>query len=372
MPWPFDDKPMQPYNAMTAFGNGGKMPPRENAMSTVAAALLGKQTTPLPSDFFPQLPPLYQGEIRNAMQRPRDYMSPVAEALSPTLGGYGLGAMGAETAMRASEGDYAGAAEVGVPMALGMFAGPGAKTANMGKLARAQELASRGTHRDTIWNETGWFQGQDGKWRFEIDDSAARFKREPTIPHERNVKGDMRVGDFFEHPELFSAYPEIADAPFSQMPLHPAAGTYDRKTGMISVLRNPPPPLSQKSVALHELQHAVQQREGFAQGSNPEVALKDAYVGFGHKGNVESSFEAVRNALERGDDHAAITDLQGTYTVWGRDELEKLDKQLFGYLMLDDFGAYRKSPGEVEARNVQSRMNLGPGERRTAYPWETE
>jgi hypothetical protein len=125
MPWPFDDKPIQPYNAMTAFGNGGKMPPRENAMSTMAAALLGKQTAPFPSDFFPQLPPLYQGEIRNAMQRPRDYMSPVAEALSPTLGGYGMGQLGADTALRASEGDWQGAAQ-NAPM-LAMAMAPGIK-----------------------------------------------------------------------------------------------------------------------------------------------------------------------------------------------------------------------------------------------------
>jgi hypothetical protein len=339
-------------------------------------SLLERQAVPLPSDFgalnyldLLRAPApdnyleLYQGEARNAAPRPRDYLSPIAEALSPTMGGYGLGAMGAETAMRASEGDYSGAAETGIPMVLGMFAGPGAKTANMGMLARAQEMAGRGLHREQIWKDTGWFQGQDGKWRFEIDDSAARFKRDP---------GGERLGNHLEHPELFQAYPELANAPFSTEPPGGSAGSFDRNTGTVAVDRHPPPSMGRRSVALHELQHAVQQREGFAQGSSPNVALKDTYVGFGTKDNVESSFEAVRQALERGDDSAKITDLQGTYTVWGRDELEKLDKQLFGYLMLDDYGAYRRVPGEVEARNVQSRMNLGPAERRAWPPWKMQ
>jgi hypothetical protein len=129
MPWPFDDKPVPPHNAMMAFRNGGQMPaPPQNAM---AAALLGKQTTPFPSDFFPQLPPLPQGEIRNAMERPYDrFARPVAETLSPTLGGYGMGQLAGDTAMRASEGDYSGAAQ-NLPM-LAMAVMPGLKGKGVG------------------------------------------------------------------------------------------------------------------------------------------------------------------------------------------------------------------------------------------------
>ncbi len=33
---------------------------------------------------------------------------------------------------------------------------------------------------------------------------------------------------------------------------------------------------------------------------------------------------------------------------------------------------YRRAAGEVEARNVQSRMNMTPEERRAKAPWETQ
>jgi hypothetical protein len=127
-------------NAMQFFRDG--RPPQGNAMT---AALLGKQTTPFPSDFFPQVPPLNnQGEIRNAMtERPYDrFARPIAETLSPTLGGYGLGALGAETAMRASEGDYAGAA-ANAPM-LAMAVLPGAKKGALASFeGRLQALRSQ-------------------------------------------------------------------------------------------------------------------------------------------------------------------------------------------------------------------------------------
>jgi GNAT superfamily N-acetyltransferase len=123
MPWPFDDKPVPPVplNALQYFR--GDTAPQGNALS---AAMMGKQTTPLPADFFPQMPPMYEGEIRNALDRPYDrFARPIAEAISPTLGGYGMGQLGADTAMRASEGDWQGVAK-NAPM-LAMAAFPGVK-----------------------------------------------------------------------------------------------------------------------------------------------------------------------------------------------------------------------------------------------------
>ena len=61
-----------------------------------------------------------------------------------------------------------------------IFAGEGAQTADMQALAKAQQLEKTGTPERAIWSDTGWFRGADKKWRFEIDDSLARFN--PSIP----------------------------------------------------------------------------------------------------------------------------------------------------------------------------------------------
>lgn len=88
---------------------------------------------------------------------------------------------------RLSEGDYFGAAgdyalgtvNVATDMfpLTAIFAGPAARTANRAMLRRAQDMAESGADRRAIWDETGWFRGPDGQWRFEIDDSGAGCER---------------------------------------------------------------------------------------------------------------------------------------------------------------------------------------------------
>lgn len=51
------------------------------------------------------------------------------------------------------------------------FAGVNALNADMSKLHEAEALLQRGIVREEVFEKTGWFLGDDGKWRFEIDDS---------------------------------------------------------------------------------------------------------------------------------------------------------------------------------------------------------
>ncbi len=60
------------------------------------------------------------GEIRNPPPRPADAMAPVAEMLSPTMGGYGAANTLAGLLTDAYGGDWKGAADK-LPMALGIF-----------------------------------------------------------------------------------------------------------------------------------------------------------------------------------------------------------------------------------------------------------
>lgn len=58
------------------------------------------------------------------------------------------------------------------------FAGQKASTANLEHLKNAQEMETLGADMESIRKATGWFKGRDGKWRFEIDDSKAEFRRD--------------------------------------------------------------------------------------------------------------------------------------------------------------------------------------------------
>ena len=76
----------------------------------------------------------------------------------------------------------------GLPVMAGMFAGKGAKTANLAKLLKAEELRAAGIPDSKIWGETGWMFGfPDKQPRFEIPDDVARSvpnKTEFELAHE--------------------------------------------------------------------------------------------------------------------------------------------------------------------------------------------
>jgi hypothetical protein len=157
---------------------------------------------------------------------------------------------------------------------LGMFAGRGAKTADHAKLAQAERMADEGASRDTIWKETGWFQGADGQWRYEIDDSSMRFRdfpeglaRNDKDWRGRNLKDEASgtVGSLVDHPALFEAYPDLAQVPMTMArgwgenvsfssPKKIHVGGYETA--------------DMRGATLHELQHKVQDAEGFSPGSS--------------------------------------------------------------------------------------------------------
>ncbi len=72
------------------------------------------------------------------------------------------------------------------------FGGENARRADLEALDRAQDMERRGVAMETIFQETGWYTGADGKWRFEIDDSGMEYSR----------WGDMNRSDRADHSQV--------------------------------------------------------------------------------------------------------------------------------------------------------------------------
>ena len=75
------------------------------------------------------------------------------------------------------------------------FAGRNAANADLEALDAAEEMERRDVDAETIRQQTGWFRGRDGKWRFEIDDSGME-----NVPGEyarmyRNTAGEIEARD---------------------------------------------------------------------------------------------------------------------------------------------------------------------------------
>ena len=108
-----------------------------------------------------------------------------------------------------------------------------------------------------------------------------------------------------------------------------------------------------RSTALHESQHMVQGREGFASGGNsstvPPPKMPDSL-----KRELAAMKEQWRSLPGGSPERAALVNrgirMEEPYTP---------------------YGTYRRLAGEAEARNVERRMDMTPEERKATPPWYT-
>ena len=337
---------------------------------------------PIPHPVQEQEPWNFPGEARNLPDRPSDPVeTPLAESLSPTMGAYGAGQTLGESLNKFAQGDLKGSAETALPLLLGIFAGPGARTADMSMLARAKELAASGALREQIWGDTGWFQGPDQKWRFEIDDNKSRIpdSRVKDLYGNWEARGSaMRSG--IEHPEFFDAYPEAKALSYrytlnptdtggsgefkSNTHLGGAGEAYPGGEGLIDAEASSPSDIHK--IALHELMHYVQGKEGFSGGANP-VDITRGYKSL--LNDYNSQIGTINDSLQQAAGTPRYNELldMRQHLV---DEVHKIEGPFGVGAKEKGFDEYRREAGEVEARNVPGRLGL-PFEGRPP-PWETQ
>ena len=118
---------------------------------------------------------------------------------------------------------------------------------------------------------------------------------------------------------------------------------------------------------LHELQHAIQSREGWAMGGAPSEAktgkLRKFYVKELHKilqNKKRFPLDEYFRVLETNDIKKVVTNFRNTHPE--------------AYKLIADEAAtkvYYRFAGEAEARNVEYRRNFSDATRRRIPPWET-
>jgi hypothetical protein len=164
---------------------------------------------------------------------------------------------------------------------LGIFGGRMAVTADQQALSRAEAMAKAGKTPDEIWTGTGWFQGPDQKWRFEIPDNAATMNASRLF-----AKNEQPLSAHMKHEDLFNAYPQSrwidtlrsedllargVKGSFMGGEGEPLISYAAMRNGLGNKATRQAADAQEKSTLLHELQHATQAREGFARGGNTMI-----------------------------------------------------------------------------------------------------
>lgn len=312
-----------------------------------------------------------------------------AEAVRAIDGG--SGAIPAQEAQRTSsaiqkETSAASERKTGPPARFS-YAGRNANGANLESLREAQEMQAAGADMESIRKATGWHEGMDGKWRWEIDDSKMEYHRAgdalfgrnhpeyaeqqrleqkmlygeltdteqarlraltETWGRERNrlservERGNARLEDVLDHEELFRAYPQLRHVRvvFDETPKG-VLGSFSAEGNQITIseeLRDAP-----QDVLIHEIQHAIQNAEGFAKGSNRQYWEEKLTNGdeIQSKGFQEAREKLIQFQLDEANEEVLAL----------RDQLEKAGE-------LDDgFREYDRIWEEAERRGLDKKIN---------------
>lgn len=326
----------------------------------------------------------------------------------------GSGVIPAQEAQRASsaiqkETSAASERKTGPPARFS-YAGRNANGANLESLREAQEMQQAGADMESIRKATGWHEGMDGKWRFEINDSRMQLRTDAA-----DIPNYTTLGELVSAPELFEAYPDMADLSVTFHTLEDGQnGGYSRKFDSIELsrdLKNRPEALLNSLI--HEVQHAIQNREGFASGANPAYWNRRMENGFDSRtaeerregARLQEQYEQIREsdpqfvaAMEELDAMApkvprGKVDLNTWEQIepdppeWvrydeRRDQLEEQygDRVWDWYSLRDSIDRnarnggrmptdlYRDTAGEIEARDTAKRRELTAQERRETSP----
>jgi Large polyvalent protein associated domain 23 len=307
------------------------------------------------------------------------------ESTSAALGGD----YNAQPALEVATNLIGGGTPFAVKGSAGIFGGRISAAANRATLREAEEMAAKGASKGEIFDKTGWFQGPEGGWKFEIPDRGAKYVREPMLARMvREHLGDQAppqtLGSRFRHKELEKAYPGYGDEiKFGILPVNEPRSTkggFDPATNTI-LLHPSLSPEEAKSVILHELQHWVDKREAFARGGNlttPEVlkvaeeaAPRFQQVAADFVGNVRRSAEEFK----ANNPNASATDFwnaQPSSLLKEYEDAKRLAADPEVAKREAAYQAYTRLAGETGARNVQTRADFTLQARKEKPPWVTE
>ena len=146
---------------------------------------------------------------------------------------------------------------------------------------------------------TGWERGVDKLWRYEITDPFI-----DSVQIEDYVKlrfgESINIRSLMNDEYILKAYPEFENLTLFAMysPRNGTVGYYNPETnGMVVSMGKPSDKFEYQieGVLLHELQHLIQEIEGFAKGGDPKVFGRKRY--FRLAGEVEARNICIRHFL---------------------------------------------------------------------------
>lgn len=305
------------------------------------------------------------------------------------------------------------------------FIGESAETADKDALALARQLDKQGVDNESIRQQTGWFKGMDGKWRYEIDDSGAKYSRRGDLNFRKEnpgynrfrelmekadafLLGDskewlteaeqteltslksewgdyfredgkpkansmprMRLSDYLQHDELFKNYPRLANMILKWEKLTDGRrGEFSPYSNTITLNDTAEMRHAPLDTLAHEIQHAIQKIEDFTPGANISYWLRN-----GEKVREKQAAKKIERlkaqvqSLEK-----KLPDVMSQWTEEHdkiSDEIDRIEDEIWRIENNKSFDArdyYWNTAGEIEARDVTTRRQYDSDKRKATTP----
>lgn len=270
----------------------------------------------------------------------------------------------------------------------GMFVGPNSRTWKGTDTQMAERMEKIGKSPDEITLATGMHRNAAGQWTGEISDKDMSFVSPDHPDWERAKKEAIPLSTVMNHDKLDVAYPGLSDQ--IKIKIDPTLKSLGRFTPTNDTITLRKPPMdedtsgisgwtrpgtiseqqSAKSIIAHELQHVIQEIEGFPIGSSSSYQMDKLRV--------------VQKYLENRLDGLYTKLIQAEYRQAPKEELQNLEDQynriqdqLMGNysragMEYSSFADYKRQAGEVQARNTQERLGMSEQERYEKSPRTTQ
>lgn len=270
------------------------------------------------------------------------------------------------------------------------YAGRKTPVSDLDTLSKAKKLADEGKDPEYIRKKTGWFQGYEGKWRFEIDDSDAEFYLDNL-----KIGGRYKLGTLMHHNALYKAYPQLKNIDVYITDSNNYKGYADSSQNVIELSLNRNEGDLDKTL-IHEVQHLIQNYEQFSAGSSNDYWHKrlsdDISDNFFQKRDnlfklVDDSGIKNFNRYFLDYDEFSDQDINSPETKKAYEKIinkfkdDKIINAFIDYhnakIKYDNFlkndskmafDAYMNTAGEIEARDVSNRLRYTEQERKNESP----
>ena len=259
-----------------------------------------------------------------------------------------------------------------VPNLAGMMVGPQSALWNEANAFKAAKMLKQDIPAAEVFKQTNTAKGLEGEFRQELSDVNSHIKGGPTFYDtvmnrmkalEKPSGEPMYAKDVFHHPDLYKSYPQLGDIEIEFIGKgNKATASYNPLNNVIKLNENLTPKEARLSM-LHEMQHAIQEIEGFNKGADANKII----------GASVKHYDDLMGEI--GDLNAQMKKVVGTpeyeHLMNRRANLTKKVLAL-GDPLVEGSKVYKNYGGEAEARLTQLRRDLFPEKAKQFYPFNNE